>query len=374
MPDRDLTLQGLLDHLLGGGRACKDRIKRLLDVSDPAGLRRLFAAARRCRTRFFGPTVFFYGFLYFSTHCRNNCRFCRYRRANRALARYRKDPDEILAAAAHMAESGVHLIDLTMGEDPFWHESPERVNEFTRLAGRVARETGLPVMASPGVLPDNALWDLANAGVSWYACYQETLTPALYSRLRPGQDFEFRLSRKKSARDAGLLVEEGILTGVGESPDDIADAILHMRDLPADQARVMRFVPQAGIPLSPPQSRDALRELVTIAVMRIVMPDRLIPASLDVDGLDGLKDRLMAGANVVTSIVPPGMGLSGVAHHSLDISESRRQIHTILPILESCGLEPAHAREYRNWVSQRMFGRTSPLFTSNGFYEKAFHL
>jgi methylornithine synthase len=99
--------------------------------------------------------------------------------------------------------------------------------------------------------------------------------------------------------------------------------------------------------------QDNLKELIIIAVMRLVLPDRLIPASLDVGGLDGLKARLNAGANVVTSIVPPQRGLAGVANHSLDIENSRRTLYHILPILKTCGLEPASSEEYLAWTDNR---------------------
>ena len=61
-----------------------------------------------------------------------------------------------------------------------------------------------------------------------------------------------------------------------------------------------------------------------IAVMRLAMPDRLIPASLDVEGIAGLEARLEAGANVVTSIVPPQSGLAGVSQAELDIDAGLR--------------------------------------------------
>jgi len=82
-------------------------------------------------------------------------------------------------------------------------------------------------------------------------------------------------------------------------------------------------------------------------------PDLLIPASLDVDGLSGLAARLNAGANVVTSIVPPEKGLAGVANHSLDIEDSRRTLTHILPILKTCGLETAQPEDYRAWIKNR---------------------
>jgi methylornithine synthase len=123
--------------------------------------------------------------------------------------------------------------------------------------------------------------------------------------------------------------------------------------LDADQVRVMSFVPQEGAPLSRHRRAEPLRELVTIAVLRLVFPDRLIPASLDVDGLSGLKHRLDAGANVITSLIPPGNGLVGVANCSLDIEVARRTVSGVMPVVERCGLEPATLHEYEDWLAFR---------------------
>ena len=87
----------------------------------------------------------------------------------------------------------------------------------------------------------------------------------------------------------GMLIEEGILTGVGESLGDLA----------------------------------------------------------------GLKARLNAGANVVTSIIPSQKGQAGVANDSLDIEDSRRSLKHILPIIRDCGLRTARPGDYRAWVSDR---------------------
>jgi methylornithine synthase len=88
-------------------------------------------------------------------------------------------------------------------------------------------------------------------------------------------------------------------------------------------------------------------------VLRLVFPDRLIPASLDVEGLDGLGPRLEAGANVVTSLVPPGMGLGGVANASLDIEEARRTPAGISSVLAESGLRTAGLQDYVQWMTRR---------------------
>lgn len=346
-----LNLTGILNRLNEGSPLEKNDVKYILGLSDPENIQRLFAAARNVRARFFKNKIFLYGFLYFSTYCRNDCRFCRYRRSNHRLSRYRKTKSEILDVAAKMSDAGVHLIDLTMGEDP------EFFSELISMVKSVQKRTGLPIMISPGVVPDNILVDLAGTGVCWFACYQETHNKDLYSYLRKDQRFETRLEKKQFAKDLGMLIEEGILTGVGESPDDLADSIIQMKESGADQVRVMTFVPQEDTPMGKIIARDSLTELLIIAVMRLVMPDRLIPASLDVGGLAGLKDRLNAGANVVTSIVPPEKGLAGVANHSLDIEDSKRTLDHILPVLKTCGLTPALPEEYLAWVTDRQKDR-----------------
>jgi len=295
-----------------------------------------------------------YGFLYISTYCRNNCNFCFYRVSNTESLRYRKDEDQILEAAAALARSGVHLIDLTMGEDPEFFNTKERgFDAIFRLVEAIRMTTGLPVMVSPGVVSGRVLHNLAAAGTTWYACYQETHRRTLFEKLRPGQDYHARLDAKQLAHKYGLLTEEGILVGVGETPEDVAHTIDIMHALDADQVRAMNFVPRRGTPMESHPSPDPLQELLIIALMRLIFPDRLIPATLDVEGLAGLRQRLEAGANVVTSIVPPQKGLAGVAQSSLDIEDARRTTASVLPVLEDCDLRAAAPEEYIDWIKKK---------------------
>ncbi len=81
------------------------------------------------------------------------------------------------------------------------------------------------------------------------------------------------------------------------------------------------------------------------------MPDRLIPASLDVDGIKGLKMRLEAGANVVTSIIPPRSRLAGVSQSSLDIEQGLRTVPEVEKVLAHMGLNAADAQDYASWVA-----------------------
>ena len=324
----------------------------LLGLTQKSQIDAVFKISGDLRSRHFGDRVFLYGFLYISTFCRNQCNFCYYRSANALPARYRRDESEIIEATQSLAESGVHLIDLTLGEDPQYFQD-QGFEQFIQLVKAVRQTTDLPVMVSPGVVPWDVLSDLARSGISWYACYQETHNRDLFKMLRPGQNYAARLENKILADKLGLLTEEGLLCGVGESVQDIADSIEAMRFLKISQMRAMTFVPQAGTPMQAWKKPNPLREMLIIAVLRLAFPDRLIPASLDVDGLTGLQSRLEAGANVVTSLVPPGFGLAGVAQKSLEIADAKRTTASILPELEKLGLQSASIEDYLTWLKNR---------------------
>lgn len=327
-------------------------LKYLLALEDDESLEQLFQAARESRAKYFSNEIFLYGFIYFSTYCRNDCTFCLYRRSNPAGTRYRKSAEEIIETAEQLTRSGVHLLDLTMGEDPYYF-SEDHFGLLLDLVRQVKEKSGLPVMISPGVLTRSELESFGRIGVEWYALYQETHNRELYSTLRLEQDYDQRLELKRYAHELGMLAEEGLLAGIGESYDDLCHSFAVMRDLSADQVRVMSFIPQVGTPLEHYQTGPHLRELKIIAVMRLHFPDRLIPASLDVDGLAGLKQRLNAGANVVTSIIPPHKGFQGVSQSTLDVDEGCRTVEEIVPVLGECGLKPAAVDHYKMWIEQR---------------------
>ncbi len=327
----------------------KEEILALLAAKEEKEINALYEAARGIRKEKFENHIFLYGFIYFSTWCRNNCNFCYYRRSN-SIDRYRKEPDEIIKIARDLWKSGVLVIDLTMGEDMVYHR--EAFKPVLDMIREIKQITGLPVMISPGVVERDTIDAFAELGVEWYALYQETHNRELFCRLRVGQDYDERMDIKLYAKSKGMCIEEGIMTGIGETLSDIADSILFMSKLGAKQLRVMSFVPQKGIPMEHARTPDRSLELKIIAILRLMNPGVMIPASLDVDGIKGLRSRLNAGANVVTSIIPPLTGLAGVAQSSMDIDEGCRTVEGATAILSEMGLIPGTLAQYRTAIGK----------------------
>ena len=77
---RDSTqVRRILGRALDGAHLRVAEIEMLLAIDEPDAAALLFDTARRLREAHFGRTVFLYGFVYFSTYCRNHCTFCFYR-------------------------------------------------------------------------------------------------------------------------------------------------------------------------------------------------------------------------------------------------------------------------------------------------------
>ena len=158
-----------------------------------------------------------------------------------------------------------------------------------------------------------------------------------------------------------MLIEEGMLLGVGESDADRVESIFAMKRLGVSQVRAMGFIPQEGSPMEGRESPPIIDEMKTMAVMRLVHPDKLMPASFDVDGVKGLELRLASGANVVSSIIPPSSGLAGVAQPHLGVDEGLRTVESVTPFIHRLGLRVASKKSYLTWIDEEKERQSSRL-------------
>jgi methylornithine synthase len=334
------------EKIIEGFQLSDDDLRTLLSLESEEDLEKLYYAARKVRDHYFGNRVFLNCFIYFSTHCKNQCAFCYYNCKNE-INRYRLTKEEIKEICTVLKGAGFHMIDLTMGEDPYYHEEPDR---FVELVQMVKEELKLPIMISPGVMDNVTLLKAREKGADFFALYQETYDTELYQRLRVGQSFEGRVSARRFAKENGYCIEDGILTGVG---NDIESTILSLRGMKMnnpDMVRVMTFLPQEGTPLSDFREKSNLSELKIISILRLMFPKCLIPASLDLEGIDGMVHRLNAGANIVTSILPPDSRLEGVANYDRELEERDRDILSVIKRLETMGMEPARQDEFKAFL------------------------
>ncbi|MCQ2084958.1 MAG: methylornithine synthase PylB [archaeon] len=337
----------ILEQCRGGHTPSVKETETLLSCKDPGFEEELFSAASKAREDRFGNRLFIYGFVYFSTFCRNECSFCYYHRTNN-IPRYRKSREEVVDLSCRLRDSGVNMVDLTMGEDPQLYS--DGCKELIETVRSVRDSIDIGIMVSPGAVPRPVMKELRSAGADWFACYQETYSRDLFGKLRVGQDYQNRIDQRIWAKEAGMLTEDGMLVGAGETVADRAEQIHLMGGSGCQQIRAMTFVPQCGTPMQAVVPHGPEDELRAIAVMRLSYPDLLIPASLDVEGVSGLRARIAAGANVITSIVPPNEELAGVAQPDLDIDDGHRSVDYVRRMISDMGMAAASNNEFREFM------------------------
>ena len=216
-----------------------------------------------------------------------------------------------------------------------WARTPATQDEpvtaaLADLVGAVAK--GAPVMVSPGVLRTLRCASSRPPAPDYqYALYQETHTRELYERLRVGQPFAARVAARSAARRAAA---RGGRPAHGHRRHRRRPRGLHrreMREAGWEQVRVMTFVPQAGTPLADTQPAGNTDELLlTIAAMRLAIAGPVHPGLARRGRHRRPRAPLQASADVVTSIVPPTVGLAGVSQAELDIDEGYRTVHSVL--------------------------------------------
>ncbi|MFA7660324.1 MAG: radical SAM protein, partial [Anaerovoracaceae bacterium] len=154
----------IIKKVRAGNTLNKEDVLTLLSAREGEETEALYEAARQTREEGYANSIFLYGFVYFSTWCRNNCNFCFYRRDN-SIDRYRKSRSEILDIATQLWKSGVIMLDLTMGEDMAYHK--EDFRSIFEMIEEIKELTGLPVMISPGVVDHSYIDKFADLGVEW---------------------------------------------------------------------------------------------------------------------------------------------------------------------------------------------------------------
>jgi biotin synthase len=158
------------------------RLLAWLRENDPARLEALWRLADDTRRAGVGNAVHLRGLIEISNHCVRQCAYCGLRAGNRALARYRMNETEIVAAARQACALGYGTVVLQAGED-----TGLEGHWVARVVRRIMTETGLAVTLSLGerTEAEGAQW--REAGADRYLLRFETSDRALFEAIHPGR-------------------------------------------------------------------------------------------------------------------------------------------------------------------------------------------
>jgi biotin synthase len=177
-------------------------------------------------------------------------------------------------------------------------KKPEEIDLVLEAVTRLREEGRVLRCASLGVLPQEVLARLKEAGLTKYHHNLE-VARSFFPRICTTHDYDEDIATVRAAKELGLKVCSGGLFGLGESPEQRIELAETLRDLEVDAVPINFLNPIPGTPLAHQPALPAVECLKIIALYRLMMPDRdiYICGGRETNLRDLQSWIFMAGAN-----------------------------------------------------------------------------
>ena len=279
-------------------------IKALLTADDSIDAP-LFAAADQKRREIYGDEVFLRGLIEFTNYCKNDCYYCGIRRSNSNADRYRLSNDEILSCCREGYALGYRTFVLQGGEDPYYTD--DRICE---LVGRIhGLYPDCAITLSIGEKARESYQAFFDAGAARYLLRHETANLEHYGKLHPKS---MSLANRKRClydlKEIGYQVGAGFMVGSPyQTLDNLIEDIRFMQDLQPQMIGIGPYLRHAETPFCNFENGSFPLTLRLLAIMRLMFPYALIPATTALGTIhpQGRELGLKAGANVVMPNLSP---------------------------------------------------------------------
>lgn len=261
----------LADQLLAGGQLNADDALALLR-SEPADYLELLSAAALLRRAYFGNTVKLnYLVNLKSGLCPEDCTYCSQRLGSAAqILKYSwlKAEEAIGQAEQGLAGGASRVCFVASGRGP----SDRDVDRVAGLVGEFKeRNPQAEVCACLGILKDGQAERLKSCGVDAYNHNLNT-SEGKYSEICSTHEFSDRTNTVKAAQAAGMSPCSGLIVGMGETDEELVEALFALRELGSESVPVNFLMPFEGTPLADTWLLTPVKCLQILCVARFVSP------------------------------------------------------------------------------------------------------
>ena len=265
----------------------------------------LFRAADHRRRAIYGNDVYIRGLIEFTNYCRNNCYYCGIRRDNPRAERYRLSREEILSCCAEGYRLGFRTFVLQGGEDPYYTD-----DRICQIVSQIrTRYPDCAITLSIGEKSRESYQAFFDAGANRYLLRHETANEQHYRKLHP--DSMSLQNRKRCLYDLkqiGYQVGSGFMVGSPcQTTENLIEDLRFLQDLQPAMIGIGPYITHAETPFASFASGSLELTLRLIAVLRLMFPYALIPATTALGTIHprGRELGLKAGANVVMPNLSP---------------------------------------------------------------------
>ncbi|MFW0109431.1 biotin synthase BioB [Rothia sp. P13129] len=259
--------------LNGGQPATREEALAMLTAEDFSTFT-LVEAAGQLRRHYFSNTVKInYLVNLKSGLCPEDCTYCSQRLGSEAdILKYTWiKPDEAVKQAGHGIAGGASRVCMVASGKGPTNRDVERVAGMVESLKEEHPE--VEVCACLGILKEGQAERLQQAGVDAYNHNLNT-SEDHYKDICTTHTYEDRVNTVHSAQNAGLSACSGLIVGMGESDEQLVDAIFALKDLEGDSIPVNFLMPFDGTPLAGTWELTPMRCLRILATVRMVNPEK----------------------------------------------------------------------------------------------------
>jgi biotin synthase len=261
----------LAEQQLAGGELTREQALAILAAPGDQ-LLQLVAAGEKLRRAHFGDGVKVnYLVNLKSGLCPEDCGYCSQRlgATSDVLSYTWLKKDEATAQAGAGVRGGASRVCLVAsGRGP----TDRDVTRVSELVGHIKGENpDVEVCACLGILQDGQAEKLEAAGVDAYNHNLNT-SESRYADICSTHDYADRIRTVQKAQAAGLSACSGLIVGMGESDDELIDAVFALRALSSDSIPVNFLMPFDGTPLAGTWLLTPDRCIKILALVRFACP------------------------------------------------------------------------------------------------------
>ncbi len=197
-------------------------------------------------------------------NCPEDCAYCAQAKTSEAdIEDYPvKEEEEIMAEAKRAYESGAYRYCMVFsGRGP----RPKRVDTLSRIIKRIKETYPIQVCLSAGLIDDTAAKQLKHAGLDRLNHNLNT-SEDHYKNICTTHTFKDRLDTLTAAQNNGLEICSGMIAGMGETPEDVIEVAMKLRQLGSKSIPLNFLLPIPGTTLKTftPLTPDYCLRIITL--------------------------------------------------------------------------------------------------------------
>ena len=299
-----MQVRNIIDKLYNTTNASREELLFLLDNLSEENKEYLIEKAHRVAVENYSKNVYIRGLIEFTNYCIRDCKYCGIRKSNHKADRYRLSIDEILECADIGDKLGYKTYVLQGGEDSYFTD--EKMVEIIKKIKE--KYPGNAITLSLGERSYKSYKMMFNAGADRYLLRHETASKDLYESLHPNGSFENRIQCLKNLKEIGYQVGAGFMVGLpNQNNSNLIDDLIFLKELNPHMCGIGPFIPHKDTPLANEQAGTLEKTITMLALVRLMLPKILLPATTALGSIDplGREKGLKAGANVVMPNLSP---------------------------------------------------------------------